>query len=54
MDASLEGRVLHGSNFRLVTLFVLCFVKSLLHDFLHDCVEDRVNVDNEGFEKGSF
>ena len=42
--------VLDGSNFRLVALFVLCFVTILLHDFFHDCNEDRVDVDTEGFE----
>ena len=40
MDAAFEGRVLDGSNFRLVALFVLCFVTILLHDFFHDCNED--------------
>ena len=50
VDAACEGRVLDGSNFRLVALFVLCFVTILLHDFFHDCNEDRVYVDSEGFE----
>ena len=50
MDATGEGRVLDGSNFRLVALFVLCFLKLLLHDFFHDCDEDRVEVDSEGFD----
>ena len=49
MDAAGEGRVLDGSNFRLVASFVLCFVTVLLHDFFHDCNEDRVDVDSEGF-----
>ena len=40
MDATGEGRVLDGSNFRLV----LCFVTILLHDFFHDCNEDRIDV----------
>ena len=51
MDAAGEGRVLDGSNFRLVASFVLCFVTVLLHDFFHDCNEDRVDVDSEGFEQ---
>ena len=50
MDAAGEGRVLDGSNFRLVALFVLCFLKLLLHDFFHDCDEDRLDVDSEGFD----
>ena len=50
MDAAGEGRVLDGSNFRLVALFVLCFVTLLLHDFFHDCNEDCVDVDSEGFD----
>ena len=50
MDATGEGRVLDGSNFRLVALFVLCFLKLLLHDFFHDCNEDHVDVDSEGFD----
>ena len=40
MDAPGEGKVLDGTNFRLVALFVLCFVTILLHDFFHDCNED--------------
>ena len=35
MDAAGEGRVLAGSNFRLVALFVICIVTILLHDFFH-------------------
>ena len=50
MDATGEGRVLDGSNFRLVTLFILCFVTLLLHDFFYDCNEDYVDVDSEGFD----
>ena len=50
MDAAGEGRVLDGSNFRLVASFVLCFVTILLHDFFRDSNEDRVDVDSEGFE----
>ena len=33
VDAAGEGRVLDGSNFRLIALFVLCYVTILLHDF---------------------
>ena len=50
VDAPGEGRVLDGSNFRLVALFVLCFLKLLLHDIFHDCDEDRLDVDSEGFD----
>ena len=59
MDAAGEGRVMDGSNFRLIALFVLCFVTILLHDFYHDCnedcdllqdcVEDGVEVEREEF-----
>ena len=50
LDAAGEGRVLDGSNFRFVALFVLCFVTILLHDCFHDGNEDRVDFDSEEFE----
>ena len=42
--------MLDGSYYRLVALFVLCFLKLLLHDFFHICDEDRLDVDSEGFD----